>query len=65
LLTSNTTNSSLELRSALVGIYSDTTKIKQEYFVKTKKGTNCKLYITGDQNNGTKYKVKISGRYTS
>lgn len=65
LLTSNTSNSSLSLISALVPLYTSTTSIKEPYFVYTKSGTNCKLYITGDQNNGGTYTVKISGRYTS
>lgn len=65
LLTSNTRNTSLELRSALVPIYKKTTGIKEPYFVYTGKDSNCKLYITGDQNNAGTYKVTISGRYTS
>lgn len=65
LLTSNTTNNSLELRSALVPINSSTTSIKQEYFTYTGKGSACKLYVTGDGNNGGTYSIKISGRYTS
>ncbi len=65
LLTSNTSNNSLELRSALVPIFSNTTSIKEGYFVYTGKDSKCKLYITGDQNNGGRYSVTISGRYTS
>lgn len=65
LLTSNTSNNSLELRSALVPVYSSTKKIVAPYYTYTSKGTSCKLYITGDENNGVKYSVKISGRYTS
>lgn len=56
---------SLNLDSAPVPLYKSTKSIKNGYLKYLGKGTNCWLYITGDENNKKAYTVKISGRYTS
>lgn len=65
MLTSSTSANSMEPRAGLVPLYTYTTRIIDSYFLYTGKGSNCKLYILGDQNNKVSYKVTVSGRYTS
>lgn len=65
LLNSHYMNDPYNTVSAPVGLLSTTKSIKQSYHTTVNKGKNCKLYILGDENSGTAYTVKISGRYTS
>lgn len=62
---SSTTNNSLHPRSAPVPLYKNTTRCVQSYYIYTPKGSDCKLYIHGDENAKVSYTVKVSGRYTS
>ena len=63
--TSNTENNYWEAISNSVPILYSTSSIVEEYFVYTPAGSDCKLFIHGDENNFYAYTVNVSGRYTS
>lgn len=67
LVTSNTRVSSIDTKSALYGIFSNTTRIVAPYYAETyvPKGTTCSLILTGNCNEEKSYVLNISGRYTS
>lgn len=66
LVVSGTVDSVFDVEAALVPIRSTTTSFNAEYYTDCylPKGTNCKLYATGNQNMGIRYTISLSGRYT-
>lgn len=64
-LTSHTKNDAINAIAEPAGLKYSTKSIVKKYYTNTPAGSDCKLFIFGDENCKYSYTVKISGRYTS